>query len=41
MSEAVIDQGLSNAEAAKRLRKLGPPAETPGNVTPWRPSAGS
>jgi P-type E1-E2 ATPase len=28
MSEAAIDQGLSNSEAAKRLRKLGPPAET-------------
>jgi len=28
MTDAAIERGLSSAEAAKRLRKLGPPAET-------------
>src|SRR6478609_4439938 len=33
MSDAGIEQGLSSDEAAKRLRKLGPPPETSSRST--------
>src|SRR4051794_37897618 len=33
MSEAAIEQGLSSATAAKRLRELGPPAEDSSRST--------
>src|SRR5436305_13506630 len=33
MSEAAIEQGLSSATAAKRLRELGPPPETSSRST--------
>src|SRR6478609_10012071 len=33
MSDAGIEQGLPSDEAAKRLRKLGPPAETSSRST--------
>jgi hypothetical protein len=38
---AVIAERPGDVQICVCFRPLGPPAETPGNVTPWRPSPGS